>query len=106
MPLVRLLDLDPAQPPAVASQYRLVVQNLRLIKAPRKNVWGPSHKKWSEAAIATDADGRLLFLFSRRPYTMTGFTSSCSPYPWGSSKPCTWKEVPRRASRFTLGEWT
>lgn len=73
MPLVRWLDLDPPQPPSVASKYTLVVQNLRLIKAPRKNVWGPSHKKWSEAAIGIDSEGRLLFLFSRRPYTMSGF---------------------------------
>ena len=73
MRLVQWLDLDPPHPPSIATKYTLVVQNLRLIKAPRKNVWGPSHKKWSEAAIGIDSEGRLLFLFSRCPYTMSGF---------------------------------
>jgi len=53
--------------------YNLVVQNLRLIAGDRKNIWVASEKRWSEAAIAVDSHDRLLFLFSRTPYTMRDF---------------------------------
>jgi hypothetical protein len=46
------------------------VQNLRLVRAPGENVWQPTHRKWSEAALALDKDGRLLLLFSRKPISM------------------------------------
>lgn len=69
---VRWIDLDGAKLPDV-SAYDVVVQNLRLIAGDRRNVWAPSDRKWSEAALAIDGSGRLLFLFSRVPYTMRDF---------------------------------
>jgi len=67
------LDLDPAKPPPVLDSYGIVVQNLRLIAGNRKNVWSQSTRRWSEAALAIDSRGRLLFLFSRAPYSMRDF---------------------------------
>ena len=55
------------------SKYDIVVQNLRLITKTRKNVWAPSARRWSEAAVAIDSSGRLLFLFTRTPFTMHDF---------------------------------
>jgi hypothetical protein len=69
---VRWIDLDGAKLPDVGA-YDVVVQNLRLIAGNRRNVWAPSDRKWSEAALAIDGQGRLLFLFSRVPYTMRDF---------------------------------
>lgn len=66
--------------------YELVVQNLRLIAGDGKNVWAPSARKWSEAAIATDASGHLLFLFSRVPYTMRDFNAYLLSLPLGITK--------------------
>ena len=66
-------DLDRTPGTADLVGYDVVVQNLRLITTARKNAWSPSAKRWSEAAIAIDAKGRLLFLFSRAPYTMHDF---------------------------------
>jgi uncharacterized protein YigE (DUF2233 family) len=71
---VRWIDLDGAKLPDV-SAYDVVVQNLRLIAGNRRNVWAPSDRKWSEAALAIDGQGRLLFLFSRVPYTMRDFNA-------------------------------
>ncbi len=68
-------DLDQNNATADLSGYDLVVQNLRLIAGERRNVWAASEKRWSEAAIATDSHGRLLFLFSRTPYTMRDFNA-------------------------------
>lgn len=66
-------DLDQTPGTADLARYDIVVQNLRLLTTARKNVWAQSPPRWSEAAIAIDAKGRLLFLFSRAPYTMRDF---------------------------------
>lgn len=68
-------DLASAAMPPATRDYRLVVQNLRLIAADAQNVWAASDRKWSEAALAIDHRGRLLFLFSRAPYTMRDFNA-------------------------------
>ena len=51
-------------------EYGSVVQNLRLIRAPGVSVWAENGRRWSEAAVAMDRDGAILFLFSRSPYSM------------------------------------
>jgi uncharacterized protein YigE (DUF2233 family) len=53
-----------------SNEYGTVVQNLRLIRAPGAGVWAESGRRWSEAAVAMDGDGAILFLFSRSPYSM------------------------------------
>jgi phosphodiester glycosidase len=65
------VDLDQGKPDL--SKYNIVVQNLRLIAGNRKNVWAQTSRRWSEAALAADSRGRLLFLFSRSPYSMRDF---------------------------------
>lgn len=66
-------DLDQSKPDFAT--YDVVVQNLRLIAGTRRNVWAKSDKRWSEAAIAIDSRGRLLFLFSRGPCAMRDFNA-------------------------------
>lgn len=69
------VDLPARSLPAAVAPYALVVQNLRLIAGDRKNVWSPTPRRWSEAALAIDSKGRLLFLFSRAPYSMPEFNA-------------------------------
>lgn len=75
----RWVDRDQAQPDL--GGYDLVVQNLRLITGSRKNVWSKSQRKWSEAAVAVDSKGRVLFLFSRAPYSMRDFNDMLLKLP-------------------------
>lgn len=71
--------------------YEAVVQNLRLIAASAdsrggKSVWSGQRKgerRWSEAALAQDGDGRLLFLFCRTPLTMPHFNRFVLGLPLG-----------------------
>ena len=70
-PGARWFDLDQGKPDL--SKYNIVIQNLRLIAGNRKNVWAASGRRWSEAAVAYDSQGRVLFLFSRAPYDMHDF---------------------------------
>lgn len=67
------LDRDQTKDTQQLSRYEIVVQNLRLIAKERRNVWSTSAKRWSEAAVAIDSAGRVLFLFTRAPYTMREF---------------------------------
>jgi hypothetical protein len=69
------LDRDRSNPSQQTAAYDVVVQNLRLITTGRKNVWSASNKRWSEAAVAIDSKGRLLFVFSRAPWSMREFNA-------------------------------
>ena len=71
-PLV-MADLDDPVAKGHLADYGTVVQNLRLIKAGH-SVWEQQERRWSEAAVAVDRQGRLLFIFSRYPYTMKELT--------------------------------
>ncbi len=67
-----IYDLDRIEEPLkdIQKNYRFVVQNLRLIKRPAINRWPEQQKMWSEAALGQDRKGRVLFIFSRTPYSM------------------------------------
>jgi Phosphodiester glycosidase len=81
LPAVLWLDRETSQTDPRLGDYGVVVQNLRLIARSRRNVWSPSVKRWSEAALAVDSQGRLLFLFSRAPYAMRDFNAMLLALP-------------------------
>src|SRR5439155_12867674 len=70
IPPARLIDLDQPGARRQTDEYEAAVQNLRLIEAPGRNVWSRQTRRWSEAAIGMDAQGEILFLFCRSPFTM------------------------------------
>ncbi|MGZ4808833.1 MAG: phosphodiester glycosidase family protein [Thermoanaerobaculia bacterium] len=80
-PAMQWLDLDQKKPGGELDRFNIVVQNLRLIAGNRRNVWAQSPRRWSEAAIAKDSAGRLLFLFSRAPYSMRDFNDMILALP-------------------------
>ncbi len=75
LPRFRIFDLDSpgATLPGILKDYTAVVQNLRLIKKPGAGQWSQQAKKWSEAALGEDNSGRVLFIFSRYPFSMHDF---------------------------------
>jgi len=72
LPAFRIFDLDAPDVSfdTILKDYGSVVQNLRLIKRPGLNQWQQQDKKWSEAALGEDAQGRVLFIFCRLPFSM------------------------------------
>jgi hypothetical protein len=72
-PLFHIFDLDDTKIAAVQKDYACVIQNLRLIDRSRANRWAEQEKRWSEAALGEDKQGRILFIYSRSPYTMFDF---------------------------------
>jgi phosphodiester glycosidase len=72
LPLFHIFDLDA---PGIRFQdilkdYTSVLQNLRLVKRPSLNQWSQQERKWSEAALGEDGTGRILFMYSRSPFSM------------------------------------
>ncbi len=74
-PPFRIFDLDDegVTIQAIRLQYSSLVQNLRLVKRPGRNRWSRQEKIWSEAALGEDREGRILFVFSRSPFSMYDF---------------------------------
>jgi hypothetical protein len=72
-PAVAMLDFEMVSIPELSNDYGAVVQNLRIIRNPGVVLWAPASRRWSEAALGLDHSGRVLFVFSRSPYTMNEF---------------------------------
>lgn len=72
VPRFHIYDLDSGAVTleSILKDYASAVQNLRLIKRPGAGQWGQQQKKWSEAALGEDSSGRILFIFSRSPFSM------------------------------------
>ena len=52
-------------------KYATLVQSIRMISCKGSNLWRHNpDKRWSIAAIATDKDGRVLFIHSRSQYSV------------------------------------
>ncbi len=83
LPAATIRDAPPGSRAADFAGYDTVIQNLRLIRDPAVNVWAPSDRRWSEAAIALDRGGRILFLFCRSPLTMHDFNALVTSLPLG-----------------------
>ncbi len=62
-----LADLDETSLDELRDRYEVLVQNLRMIDANGANVWEPSDRSWTAAALGVDGRGRILMLFNRDP---------------------------------------
>ncbi len=76
LPTAIIVDMEEPDAMKKLKDYNAVVQNLRLIKGNGINVWEKSDKRWSEAAVGMDNQGRILFLFCALPYPMWEFNEA------------------------------
>lgn len=72
LPALQVVDWRPGA--SVGEDYQVVSQNLRLIASADgrrgRGVWSRQAKRWSEAALGVDGQGRLLLIFTRAPFSM------------------------------------
>lgn len=73
IPEVRIIDRECQDFEALRSKYHSFVQSIRMISCNQQNVWAQQGSKWSTAAVGMDADGNVLFLFSRTPHSVHDF---------------------------------
>ena len=69
VPPVKIIDRQCEDFRFWQKKYATLVQSIRMISCTGKNVWQQQPRKWSTAAIATDQDGRVLFVHVRSLYT-------------------------------------
>jgi hypothetical protein len=65
LPPVRMVDRDCDDFETATRPYGTVIQSIRMISCQRKNVWAPSPRKASVAAVGVDGKGRVLFIHAR-----------------------------------------
>jgi len=82
-PVFRIFDLDDDPLPSVLARYRSVVQNLRMVKRPGENRWEPQQRRWSEAALGEDREGRALFIFCGAPLPLDRLIDALLALPLG-----------------------
>jgi hypothetical protein len=70
LPPVQIIDRECQDFEALKGRYGTLVQNIRMISCSGKNVWSQQPSRWSTAALASDARGRILFIHVRSPYTV------------------------------------
>jgi len=82
-PPFRMFDLDVDSLAAVLPRYRRIVQNLRLVKRPGENRWSPQDRRWSEAALGEDTEGRALLIFCGTPLPLDRLIEALLALPLG-----------------------
>jgi len=81
-----IIDIDIEAEKSKIDEYNTIVQNLRLIKGSRINVWQKTSNLWSEAAIGIDKNKNLILLFTSTPLTMYDFNEIILKLPIGIVK--------------------
>jgi len=70
LPEAQMIDWQQTGAPELIGKYHSALQCIRMIATGGKNVWSKQSARWSEAALAQDKDGNILFIFCNSPYTM------------------------------------
>jgi len=83
LPPVRLIDRECDDFEALREQYATLVQSIRMVSCTGRNVWAENERRWSTALIATDAQGRVLFVHVRAPYSMYVLIEELRALPLG-----------------------
>jgi hypothetical protein len=65
LPAVRMADRDRDDLESAARAYGTAIQSIRMVSFDRRNVWSPSERRFSVAAVGLDGHGRVLFLHAR-----------------------------------------
>jgi Phosphodiester glycosidase len=86
VPHVELIDLTCQDFDALRPRYRSLVQSIRMISCQGENTWKPQEQRASNAAVAVDTTGRVLFLHCRSPYTTHDLIAGLLALPLGIAK--------------------
>ena len=66
---VKMIDRECDDLSQSRKSYGTLVQSIRMISCKGRNVWAQQPKRWSTAAIGVDAEGNVLFIHVRSPFS-------------------------------------
>lgn len=69
VPPVRIIDRTCEDLETVAENYGALVQSIRMVSCRGNNVWSPSRRRHSIAAVGMDRSGRFLMIHCRDPFS-------------------------------------
>lgn len=81
VPPVRIVDRDCEELADAEKRYGSLVQSIRMVSCDRRNVWAPSERRFSTAAIGLDARGRVLFVHARTRWTVNELVKALLALP-------------------------
>lgn len=81
VPPVRMIDRSCEDLEKIAKGYGTLIQSIRMISCDRKNVWAPSDRRFSTAAIGVDGKGRVLFIHARSPWRVYDLVNALLALP-------------------------
>jgi hypothetical protein len=70
VPPARIVDRECEDLAEAEKRYGTLVQSIRMVSCDRRNVWAPSERRYSTAAVGLDRRGRILFIHARTPYAV------------------------------------
>jgi hypothetical protein len=81
LPPVRMIDRDCEELEGAARGYGTVVQSIRMVSCERRNVWAPSPRRVSVAAVGMDGGGRVLFIHARSAWPVSELVNALLALP-------------------------
>ncbi len=86
VPAATIIDGECDDFETLRTKYGTLVQSIRMISCKGENVWSRQARRWSTAAIGTDALGRILFLHVRSPYSTHDLIDILKTLPLGLTR--------------------
>jgi uncharacterized protein YigE (DUF2233 family) len=83
VPPVRIVDRDCEKLEDATARYRTLVQSIRMVSCDGRNVWAPSERRFSAAAIGLDRAGRVLFIHARAAWPVHDLVAALLASPLG-----------------------
>ncbi len=83
LPPFQLIDRECHDWEKLVEDYQSVSQSIRMIDCNRRNKWGRQQRYWSMVVLCTDNKGRVLFAFTRSPYSVHDFIRILLKFPIG-----------------------
>lgn len=81
IPPVRIVDRECEDLGDAEKRYGSLIQSIRMVSCDRRNVWAPSERRFSTAAIGVDGRGRVLFIHARTPWTVNELVKALLALP-------------------------
>jgi len=83
VPPVQIIDRRCQDLPSLQNKYHTLIQSIRMVNCKQMPTWKPQPLRWSMVAVAIDKQGRVLFVFTRSPYTVRDFIDMALSLPLG-----------------------